>query len=310
MTNPITLAGAALLALTPLALSQHTAPSRARLADRAVAKGDVVDVAVAAGSFNTLVAAVKAAGLVDALKGDGPFTIFAPSDAAFAKLPKGTLEMLLAPENKAKLTNILTYHVVPGRFDAKHVVGSRALTTLSGISLEVTSNDSGVFVGGAQIVKTDISASNGIIHVLDSVALPPELPNIVGLAQQAGGFSTLLAAAEAAGLVGALSGPGPLTVFAPTDEAFAQLPKGTVASLLEPANKARLVAILKLHVVPGRVDARTAITAGQAASLMGENLQFGIDSGRMQVNGANVIASDLAASNGVVHVIDTVLLPR
>ena len=298
----------ALAALNPIAFAQQPKPAEA-----AAKKGsaqDLVDTAIAAGSFTTLVTAVKAAGLVEALKGDGPFTVFAPTDAAFAKLDKATLTALLLPHNQAQLTKILTYHVVPGRFDAKQVVASKSLTTLAGIDLPVRTDDHGVFVGNVNVIKTDIATKNGIIHVVDAVILPPELPSIVELASKAGSFKTLLAAAKAAGLVEALSGDGPLTVFAPTDAAFAKLPKGTVESLLLPENLAKLQTILKYHVVAGRVDARAAIGAGKAATLMGQELTFEIREGRLCVNGANVVANDLPARNGVVHVIDAVILPN
>ncbi len=131
---------------------------------------DVVDAAVAAGSFNTLVAAVKAAGLVEVLKGPGPFTVFAPTDEAFAKLPAGTVEALLA--DKEKLSQILTYHVVPGRLEAKAVVGMNQLKTVQGSMLTVGSSASGAKVDGANIIKTDIATGNGIIHVIDTVVIP------------------------------------------------------------------------------------------------------------------------------------------
>jgi len=130
---------------------------------------DIVDTAVSAGSFTTLVKAIQAAGLVDTLKGPGPFTVFAPTDEAFAKLPAGTLEGLLA--DKAKLTAILTYHVVPGRYTAADVVKMKEAVTVEGDSLTIGTTD-GVTVDAAQVVKTDIIASNGVIHVIDQVVLP------------------------------------------------------------------------------------------------------------------------------------------
>ena len=153
--------GIAVAALMMAAASHAQAQSR-----------DLVETAVAAGQFNTLAAALKAAGLVETLKGAGPFTVFAPTDAAFAKLPKGTVEDLLKPENKAKLTAILTYHVVPGRVMAADVVKVKDARTVQGGSLKVTAAGGKVMVDGANVVKTDISASNGVIHVIDSVVLP------------------------------------------------------------------------------------------------------------------------------------------
>jgi uncharacterized surface protein with fasciclin (FAS1) repeats len=151
---PVLLAGVLALALTP-----------------AASAADIVDTAVA-GKFNTLVAAVKAAGLVDTLKGKGPFTVFAPTDEAFAKLPAGTLESLLKPENKSKLQSILTYHVVPGKVMAKDVVKLNSAKTAEGRSIAIKTMNGGVMVNNAHVTKTDIAASNGVIHVIDTVILP------------------------------------------------------------------------------------------------------------------------------------------
>ena len=134
---------------------------------------DIVDVAVGAGDFNTLAAALQAAGLVDTLKGDGPFTVFAPTDAAFAKLPAGTVETLLKPENKDKLIAILTYHVVSGEVKAADVVKLTSATTVNGSDLAIAVSDTGVRLNQANVIKTDIKASNGVIHVIDEVVLPP-----------------------------------------------------------------------------------------------------------------------------------------
>jgi len=136
------------------------------------AKNDIVDTAVANGSFNTLAAALNAAGLVDTLKGDGPFTVFAPTDEAFAKLPAGTVESLLKPQNKDKLISILTYHVVPGEVKAKDVVKLRAATTVQGSDVHVNVKGNKVKIDNANVLMTDVAASNGVIHVIDSVILP------------------------------------------------------------------------------------------------------------------------------------------
>lgn len=135
---------------------------------------DIVDTAVQAGSFKTLVAAVKAAGLVETLKGEGPFTVFAPTDEAFAKLPAGTVENLLKPENKDKLKAVLTYHVVAGKVAAADVVKLDSAKTVQGQSLAIKVKDGTVSVGNAKVVKTDIETSNGLIHVIDTVLLPSD----------------------------------------------------------------------------------------------------------------------------------------
>jgi len=148
----------------PLKAAKHAASQPA----------DIVDTAVAAGSFNTLVAAVKAAELVDTLKGDGPFTVFAPTDEAFKKLPEGTVASLLKPENKAKLQAVLTYHVVAGKVMAKDVVALESAKTVQGAPVKIKANKKGVKINNAKVVKTDIETSNGVIHVIDTVILPPE----------------------------------------------------------------------------------------------------------------------------------------
>lgn len=133
---------------------------------------DIVDTAVAAGSFNTLAAALKAAGLVDTLKGKGPFTVFAPTDDAFAKLPAGTLDELLKPENKSKLLSVLTYHVVPGAVMSGEVVKMASAKTVQGQSVKIASKNGGVMIDNARVMTADVKASNGVIHVIDSVILP------------------------------------------------------------------------------------------------------------------------------------------
>lgn len=135
-------------------------------------QSDIVDTAVAAGSFNTLAAALEAGGLVETLKADGPYTVFAPTDEAFAKLPEGTVQMLLLPENKDKLVEILTYHVVAGKVTAAEVVTLQTATTANGSDVAIRVVDDTVFINDSRVVATDIGASNGVIHVVDTVILP------------------------------------------------------------------------------------------------------------------------------------------
>ena len=269
---------------------------------------NIVDTAVGAGNFKTLAAALTAADLIDAVKGPGPFTVFAPTDEAFAKLPKGTVETLLKPENKAKLAAILKYHVVPGKVMAKDVVTVKGAKSLNGQRIDVKVVGSKVMVDGANVTNTDIACSNGVIHVIDSVILPSDA-NIPAVADKAGTFKTLLAAAKAAGLVDALSGNQDLTVFAPTDEAFAKLPKGTVEDLLKPENKDKLAGILKYHVVEGRVYSEDALAAKAAKTLQGASVKISVKDGAAFVDGAKIITTDIDASNGVIHLIDSVILP-
>jgi uncharacterized surface protein with fasciclin (FAS1) repeats len=269
---------------------------------------DIVDTAVEAGQFNTLVAAVKAAGLVDVLKSDGPFTVFAPTDEAFAKLPKGTLESLLKPENKDKLAAILTYHVAPGKLTASEVTRATGAVSANGQWLEFKSSNGKVMVDAATVVTADIQCANGVIHVIDSVVLPEGL-NIVQVADNAKSFKTLLTAATKAGLADVLQSGGPFTVFAPTDEAFAKLPAGTLENLLKPENKEQLAKIIKYHVLSGRVYSPAAMKAKDAGTLAGQNVRFSHKDNSLFVDSARIVATDIDASNGVIHVIDAVILP-
>lgn len=275
-----------------------------------VASRDIVDTAVAAGSFKTLAAALQAAGLVETLKGKGPFTVFAPTDEAFAKLPPGTVETLLKPENKAQLVAVLTYHVVPGTAKAEKVTGMTGAVTVNGQRIAIATSGGKVKVGTATVVQTDIMASNGVIHVIDSVILP-EMRNAVQVAEGAGTFNTLLAAAKAAGLVEALQsnpdGKG-LTIFAPTDAAFAKLPAGTVESLLKPENKGKLETILKHHVVAGRAFAADVV--GTHQTLAGQSLVVKSERSGVTAGGATVVTADIQASNAVIHIVDSVILPQ
>jgi uncharacterized surface protein with fasciclin (FAS1) repeats len=269
---------------------------------------DIVGVAKGAGKFNTLLAAAEAAGLVDALKADGPITVFAPTDDAFAKLPEGIVENLLKEENRARLAAILTYHVVPGKLSAEHVVKAGALDTLNGQRLEVAAHDDHVTIDGAHVLKADIPASNGVIHVIDAVMMPTS-KDIVAIAAGNEQFTTLVAAVKAADLVEALQGDGPFTVFAPTDQAFAELPAGTVEALLKPENRDKLVSVLTYHVVPGRVFSDAAAQGATARTLQGSTLTTRAKDGQVYVNAAKVLAADIDSSNGVIHVIDRVILP-
>ncbi|NNE44466.1 MAG: fasciclin domain-containing protein, partial [Gemmatimonadetes bacterium] len=236
------------------------------------------------------------------------FTVFAPTDEAFAKLPKGTVESLLKPENRDQLVAVLTYHVVEGAVKAGDVVGLDAAETLNGQRVNVAVKGDNVMIDNAKVTATDIKASNGIIHVIDTVLLP-ESETIVGVASGNGSFGTLLAAAKAAGLAETLMGEGPFTVFAPTDEAFAKLPAGTVESLLKPENVGKLQNILKYHVVSGRIFSGAVVGADKVRTLSGDDVQVSMKSGAPMLDDAKIVATDIDASNGVIHVIDSVLIP-
>jgi uncharacterized surface protein with fasciclin (FAS1) repeats len=275
---------------------------------------DIVDTAVADGRFTTLVTAVQAAELVDTLKGEGPFTVFAPTDDAFAKLPAGTVEELVKPENKQQLTDILLYHVVPGKVLAADVAGLTSAATVLGKDVAVKVDMGNVYINDAKVIITDIETSNGVIHVIDTVILPPteaKANTIVDIAVADGRFTTLVAAVQAAGLVETLSGEGPFTVFAPTDDAFAKLPAGTVENLLKPENLEQLKNILLYHVVSGKVMAADVVGLTSAPTVLGQDVTITVKDGKVYLNDTvQVIITDIEASNGVIHVIDAVLLPK
>lgn len=297
---------------------QPVAPTKAPAAAQEKMQ-DIVDTAIAAGNFTTLAAALNAAGLVETLKGEGPFTVFAPTDAAFAALPAGTVETLLK-DPKGDLTQILLYHVISGKVMAADVTNGLEAATVQGGKVTFKVDSNGVMINDAKIVTTDIVASNGVIHVIDKVIMPtpkeaaaakPALADIVDTAVAAGNFTTLVKAVEAAGLVETLKGKGPFTVFAPTDEAFAALPAGTLDELLkDPSGK--LTEILLYHVVPGQVMAADVVglNGKEVATVGGKMLKITVDGDKVMINDANVITTDIATSNGVIHVIDKVVLPK
>ena len=277
-------------------------------------KQSIAEIAVD-GGFNTLVAALDAADLVETLSGDGTFTVFAPTDDAFAALPEGMLEELLAdPET---LKQILLYHVVGDVVMAETVVTLDEAETLEGSMVAIDVVDGNVFLNDSQVTSTDIEASNGVVHVIDKVLVPgmqeaasnetlEEIKTIAEIAV-AGGFNTLVAALSAADLVETLSGDGAFTVFAPTDDAFAALPEGMLEGLL--ADTESLTQILLYHVVGDVVMADTVVTLNEAETLEGSKVEIEVVDGKVFVNDSQVTSTDIEASNGVIHVIDKVLVP-
>lgn len=275
-------------------------------------EGDsIVSLAVADGRFKTLAAALGEANLVEALSGTGPFTVFAPTDEAFAKLPKGTVQDLLKPQNREKLQAILKYHVIPSSVDLAAALGAEKAKTMLGSEIAIGFSKGQVKVNDAGLIDANIKASNGIIHVIDSVLLPPAPKNdIASVAKRSGKFETLLTAVKAAGLSDVLSSEGPLTILAPTDDAFAALPKGTVEALLKEENRDQLTSILSMHAIKGKVSAGDALNAKSASSISGQALKFTIKDGSFMVNDATILKTDIICDNGVIHVIDKVLLPE
>ena len=300
----------------------------------------IVDIAVATPDLSTLVAALKAGDLVKTLSGKGPFTVFAPTNEAFAALPAGALAYLLKPENKAQLDAVLTYHVVSGKIRGQDLLDGEKITTVEGQKLSVRLLGKEIFINSAKVTIGDVNASNGIVHIIDGVLIPPPPPappgpgpppggknTVVDLAVATPDLSTLVATLKAGDLVTTLQGLGPFTVFAPTNEAFDRLPFGALAYLLKPENKAQLDAVLTYHVVAGpRVFASDLRNGQKIKTVEGRELvvriepaqpgsklpgpKIFINNARVTTPPNGVIANNgINASNGVVHILDTVLNP-
>jgi len=277
--------------------------------------GNIVEVATAAGSFPTLLAAVEAAGLVDALSDDGAsLTVFAPTEEAFAALPAGTLDALLAdPE---ALANVLTYHVLDSEVgvDAALDLAPTTVATLQGSDIALTTReDEYLYTNFAKVTDYDIEASNGVIHVIDTVLLPLDLtPSALTIAEIAASdddFETLVAAATAANLVATLGDPDAnLTIFAPTDAAFDAMGAPAVQHLLD--NPDKLESTLLYHVAGSELNSVDAIAATGAGITMsnGDVATVSVAQGNtLKINGSNITTTDIVAANGIIHVIDAVL---
>lgn len=358
---------AALMTATVLAAAPVWAQSNPMVGGAPMfADRNIVENAVNSADHTTLVAAVQAAGLVDTLQTDGPFTVFAPVNSAFAALPAGTVETLLMPENIDALTEVLTCHVLGARATSDMISGMIAgsggvhtVETLGGCRLDVRSSNGMITLtdetgGTATVTIADVMQSNGVIHVIDAVLLPggddtaaqdpapmqtgmaagdnpmvggaPMFAdrNIIENAVNSADHTTLVAAVQAAGLVETLQGEGPFTVFAPTNAAFDALPAGTVDTLLMEQNRATLTRILTSHVVAGKISAADLASRARASSdgfyhfsaLSGAALSAQVrPSGDVFIfdesgSAYRVSVADVNQSNGVIHVVDGVLLPR
>jgi uncharacterized surface protein with fasciclin (FAS1) repeats len=267
-------------------------------------KDNILEIAAEAGGFETLLTAINAAGLTSTLSSAGPFTVFAPTDDAFAALPSNVLADLL--QDPQALANILTYHVAAGSLNSGDIVTMDTITTLQGEDVDITVFGSSLMIHDAMVTMTNIQASNGVIHVIDTVLIPPPPPTIVDVALEAGTFSTLLAAVDAAGLTDTLSDPSQhLTVFAPTDAAFAALPEGTLEALL--ADTDALTKLLLYHVADGALTSEQIDASLLVPTLNGNDVSVTMQDGDITINDALVVIVDIEAANGVIHVIDTVL---
>jgi uncharacterized surface protein with fasciclin (FAS1) repeats len=275
----------------------------------------IVDVAVANGNFTTLVTALQATGLDEALANpDINYTVFAPTDEAFALLGEEAIAELLADTDK--LTNILTYHVISSEVNAAAATAAAGTTVEmlneNSVGLSLSGND--ILVNASTVIAPDVMASNGIIHAIDAVLMPPSMNEptgtIVDVASGDDRFSTLVAALGAADLVGALSGEGPFTVFAPTNAAFDLIASGTIDSLL--ADQEKIANLLKQHVVDGEVNSAAAYAANGtnvttlSMAEIGVNINTTTDA--LSFGAANIIQTDIHTTNGIIHVIDAVIL--
>jgi uncharacterized surface protein with fasciclin (FAS1) repeats/predicted lipoprotein with Yx(FWY)xxD motif len=266
----------------------------------------VVDIAVSSSVHTTLVAAVTAADLVETLQGEGPFTVFAPTDDAFDALPDGLLDVLLA-DPQGELTRILLYHVAGGKVFSDDLEDGMIITTAQGQRAKITINEDGVFINGAEVIIADLEADNGVVHVIDAV-ITPGPATVVDIIVGSEVHETLAAAVTAAGLVETLQGEGPFTVFAPTDAAFEALPEGLLEELLDDP-QGELTRILLYHVVEGKAFSGDLEDEMEITTVLGQNVKVTINEDGVFINDAQVVIVDMEADNGVVHVIDAVLVP-
>ena len=287
-----------------------------------VVSNTIVDIALAGENFSILVAALQAADLVETLQGEGPFTVFAPTDEAFEALLEAleieAADLLAHPQ----LADVLLYHVVAGAVMSTDLEDGMEAETVGGESVTISLED-GVFVNEAEVVTADIEADNGVIHVIDSVLVPESFvleveeeeeeevvtTTIVDIAVGDENFSTLVAALQAADLVETLQGEGPFTVFAPTDEAFEALLEALEIEAADLLAHPQLADVLLYHVVSGAVMSGDLVDGSEVATVGGETIKVDLEDG-VFVNESEVVAPDIEADNGVIHVINAVLVPE
>ena len=269
---------------------------------------DLIDLAKKEGQFSTLTKALQAADLVNTLKGKGPFTLFAPTDEAFEKLPEGKLNQLL--QDTSKLKEILLYHVVSGNVLANDVVKLKEAKTVSNEIIKIKVNADGVLLNdSSNVIRTDVLAKNGTIHIIDTVLMPrvKARKTLVSVAKSAGLFTKLLESATKANLIATLESKGPFTLFAPTDEAFAKLPPDTLDSLLQ--DIPQLTDLLLYHVVEGQFLSKKIVQLKEIKTMNQKKLAIQVKGNNVLVDNAKAIQTDVEAENGVIHFIDTVLIP-
>lgn len=272
---------------------------------------NIPETADSTGVHTSLVAALSHAGLVETLQGDGPFTVFAPTDEAFAAAGIDLAAFDTAEENET-LSDILLYHVLSGAVPSSDVTDALTVTMVNGDNASFTVTADGVTIEGANVTTADVETTNGFIHVIDKVLMPPAdavvVPDIPSIAASTGVHDALVAALTKADLVATLQGEGPFTVFAPTDQAFADAGIDLDAFTTE-EEIAVLADILLYHVLSGAV-ASSDVTDGLTVTMVnGDDASFTVTADGVTIEGANVTTADVTGSNGIVHVIDKVLMP-
>lgn len=301
------------LTLLPIATALLSAAALSASA-RAQTAQDLVDTLVGDPNFSTLVTAIQTVdaagvvqgGLITALKGPGPFTVFAPDNAAFAALPPGVLPSLLADPDA--LADILLYHVLPGQFAATEVLLGGKEFTLQGGKVIFSTAGADAFVNSSKILAVDTFASNGVVHTLESVLSPADAPNtIVDALEDNPNFAILVAAIDIAGLRATLDGTTEFTLLAPTNGAFLSLPQGVLRALVN--DPAALASVLTYHVVAGTVPAATVVTLPSAATVQGNSIFINPTPFGLFLDQASVVQTDVFVDNGVIHVLDAVLDP-
>jgi len=271
---------------------------------------DIVATAQSTGSHTVLAEALTTAGLVETLQGTGPFTVFAPTDDAFtaalSALGATKAELLARPD----LADILKYHVLSGKKDSSDLSATQTVTTVNGLPVMIHKDDAGVKFASAKVTGADVAADNGVIHVIDTVIIPPTV-DIVGTAIWTGNHGVLAEALTKADLVSTLQGAGPFTVFAPTDAAFTAALATLGITKQELLDRADLADILKYHVLGKTLGSGSIMTTQEVATLHSAAKTVTITKGDdgVKFGGAAVTSADVAASNGVIHVIDAVVLP-
>lgn len=264
---------------------------------------DIVGTALLANVFGQLAGLVVDAGLVETLRG-GPFTVFAPTDDAFAKIPLDVLHTV--EDDPDLLATVLTYHVVPGALKVADLAEGE-LETVAGATLTVTKDGDTTYINGNPIAAADVVASNGIIHVMGDVLVPP-IGDVIDVATALPGFGTLAELVTSAGLVETLKGEGPFTVFAPLDSAFEALPAATLSAVQ--ADPALLSTVLTYHVVPGKLST-SDLQPGKLTTVAGVDLTVTVDdAGVVSIDGNPIALPNVQATNGVIHVMGAVLVPE